>query len=66
MRTRQNFEISAVGDNIALFAFELEADVEKVLHGEPWTYDRHLVALERYDGQKSVNELSFCNMAFWI
>ena len=65
-RTRRNFEIRAAGDNIALFAFELEADVEKVLHGEPWTYDRHLVALERYDGLKPANELSFCKTAFWI
>lgn len=31
---------------------------------EPWTYDRHLVALERYDGRKPVNELSFCSTAF--
>lgn len=40
--------------------------MEKVLHGEPWKYDRHLVALERYDDRKPVNELSFCNTAFWI
>lgn len=33
---------------------------------EPWTYDRHLVALERYDGRKPVNELSFCSTAFWV
>ena len=65
-RTRRNFEVRAAGDNIALFAFELEADVEKVLHGESWTYDKHLVALERYDGRKPVTELSFCNTAFWI
>ena len=44
--SQRNFGIRAACDNIALFAFELEADVEKVLHGEPWTYDRHLVALE--------------------
>ncbi|KAK9990546.1 hypothetical protein SO802_025531 [Lithocarpus litseifolius] len=65
-RTRRNLEIMAAGDNIALFAFELEADVEKVLHGEPWTYGRHLVALERYDGLKPGNELSFCKTAFRI
>ena len=63
---RRNFEVRAAGDNIALFAFKLEADVEKVVHGEPWTYDRHLVALERYDGRNPVTELSFYNTAFWI
>ena len=40
--------------------------MEKVLHGEPWTYDKHLMALEWYNDQKSVNELSFHNTAFWI
>ena len=33
-RMRRNFEVRAAGDNIALFAFKLEADVEKVVHGE--------------------------------
>lgn len=65
-RTRRNFEIRAAGDNIVLFAFEIEADVEKVLQGEPWTYDRHLVVLERYDGRTLANELNFCNTAFWV
>ena len=41
-------------------------NVEKVLHGESWTYDRHLVALEQYDGRKLVNEISFCNTTFWV
>ena len=40
--------------------------MEKVLHSEPWTYERHLVALERYDGWKPVTELSFYNTTFWI
>ncbi|XP_075633956.1 uncharacterized protein At4g02000-like [Castanea sativa] len=65
-RTRRNFKVRAVDNNIVLFAFELETDVEKVLHGESWTYDRHLVALERHDGQKPVNELIFCNTTFWV
>ena len=41
-------------------------NVEKVLHGESWTYDRHLVALEQYNDQKLVNEISFCNTTFWV
>ena len=65
-RTRRNFEVRAADDNIALFTFELEASMEKVLHGELWTYNRHLVTLERYNGQKPENELSFCNTTFWI
>ena len=47
------------GNNIALIAFELEVDVEKVLQGEPWAFDRHLVAFLRYDGTVSVQNLRF-------
>jgi len=42
---KRNFEVSIAGDNILLIDFELEADAEKVLQGEPWAFDRHLVVL---------------------
>ena len=38
--TRDNFEVSDVGNNKLLFAFQSEEDVEKVLMGEPWSFDR--------------------------
>ena len=33
------------GNNVLLIAFELEVDAEKVIQGEPWMFDKHLVAL---------------------
>lgn len=45
-RTRRDFKVSDAGNNIVLFEFEFEADVVKVLLGEPWSFDRHLVVLE--------------------
>ena len=44
-RTKRNFEVSMAGDNVVLIAFEWEVDVEKVIEGEPWVFDRHLVVL---------------------
>lgn len=32
-------------NNVLLFEFDLELDAEKVLQGEPWSFDRHLVIL---------------------
>ena len=54
------------GSNIALIAFELEVDVEKVLQGEPWVFDRHLVAFLRYNGSVSVQNLQFEKTTFWV
>ena len=65
-RTRGNFEVNDAGNNMVLFDFELEVDVEKVLMGEPWTFDRHLVVFERYEGSKSVQKLQFKTTSFWV
>ena len=37
--TKHIFEVSDAGDNMLLFAFETVEDVEKVLLGEPWSFD---------------------------
>ena len=46
--TKASFHISNVGDNILLFTFDQEIDAVKVLLGEPWSYDQHLVVLQRF------------------
>ena len=65
-RTRRDFKVSDAGNNIVLFEFELEADVVKVLLGEPWSFDRHLVVLEWYDSSTPVKNLKFNTTSFWI
>lgn len=62
--TRGNFEMSDGGNNVLLFAFELKVDVEKALQGEPWAFNRHLVAIQRYDGVVPINELQFETTSF--
>lgn len=58
-RTKVSFEVTNMGNNVMLFTFRLEVDAEKVLLGEPWSYDWHLVILQRFDGSKSISELEF-------
>ena len=65
-RTKHNFEVSMAGDNILLIAFEGEVDAEKVLQGEPWVFDRHLIVLQRYDGSAPVTDLCFDRTSFWV
>ena len=36
-----------MGDHRVLFIFSEQSDVNKVLAGEPWSFDKNLVALKR-------------------
>ena len=53
-RTKGSFQASDAKQNFMVFSFDLEEDVEKVLMGEPWFFDRHLVAFCKYDGATPV------------
>ena len=44
----------------------MEIDMDKVLTEEPWSFDRHLVLFERYDGSVPIQELNFCSTSFWV
>lgn len=36
-----------MGENRFFFEFDNEYDLERVMEHEPWTYDKHLVIMER-------------------
>ena len=61
-----DFCIRDAGDNHLLFTFELESNLEKVLMGEPWSFDRHLVVLQRYDGILPMEDVDFSKTSFWV
>ena len=64
--TKGGFNVTYGGENIPLFAFELEVDAEQVIQGKPWAFDRHLVVFERFDGYTSIHALGFKTIAFWV
>lgn len=49
-----------------LFDFDVEVDADKVLLGEPWSYDMHLVSIQRFDGSKALKDIDFKFCSFWI
>uniref|UniRef100_A0A7N2N7G9 DUF4283 domain-containing protein n=1 Tax=Quercus lobata TaxID=97700 RepID=A0A7N2N7G9_QUELO len=65
-RTSGDFHDSDAKHNYVVFTFELEEDVEKVLMGEPWSFDRNLVAFLRYDGSVPIQDLHFERVSFWV
>ena len=45
-RTKKGFEMRDMGNHRVLFVFLDKRDVDQVIRGELWTFDKHLVALK--------------------
>ena len=65
-KAQHGFHIRVVGSHTILFVFEVESDAERVLAMEPWTFDKHLVLLQKYDGSCPVRQLQFSKIKLWI
>lgn len=44
---------------IKSFVFDNKEDVDRILSNEPWSFDKSLVVIQRYDKNSSIEELSF-------
>ena len=64
--TKKGFEVRDMGNHCVLFAFKEETDIEKILAGEPWSFDKNLVALKRVLRPALVKGLVFNNVRFWV
>nr|POE67212.1 uncharacterized protein CFP56_70475 [Quercus suber] len=41
-------------------------DAEKVLLREPWSYDRHMLIIQRFNGSRPLKEVEFKHCSFWV
>ena len=64
--TKQDFEIQDMGNHVLLFVFENEVDINWVLLGEPWSFDKYLIVLRRYEDDSSLRKLFFHTAKFWV
>ena len=65
-RTKRGFEVKDVGNCVVLFVLEDSVDAERIIMGEPWSYDKFLVSLQRLDKSVPVKELRFNMTRFWV
>ena len=65
-RFNNGFRIRNQGNNTVLFVFDNLADVEKILNSQPWSFDKHLIIMQRYANDVPVNELAFNKVPFWV
>ena len=65
-RSRNGFKVHNAGDHTILFVFDNNEEVEKVLASEPWSFDRHLVVLQRLEIVAPVRDLAFDKVSIWV
>ena len=64
--TKRGFKVCDMGDHRVMFVFSDESDIDKVLLGEPWSFDKNLVALKKVRRHTEVKGLLFDKAYFWI
>ena len=52
------FKIHNVGNHKILFVFDNKTNVDFLI-SEPWSFNKHLMVMQRYDNALSVDKLSF-------
>lgn len=64
--TKKGFKVKDMGNHVVLFVFLDKTDADRVLLGEPWSYDKYLVSLRRLEKNGAVKDLVFDRTDFWI
>ena len=65
-KSQNGFEMRDVGNHIILFVFSNVIEADRIIALEPWTYDKNLIILSRYDGLCPIRDVSFHSVNFWV
>ena len=53
-------------DHILLFIFDNKSEVDRVINSEPWSFDKHMVLFQHYNGEVPNRSLLFNKACFWV
>ena len=65
-RSVNGYKIQNLGDQMVLFIFGNSLDVERIIENHPWSFDKHLVVLQRFEEFSKLNDLVFDKALFWV
>uniref|UniRef100_A0A7N2LLI2 DUF4283 domain-containing protein n=1 Tax=Quercus lobata TaxID=97700 RepID=A0A7N2LLI2_QUELO len=65
-RVDNGFTVSKEGSHKVLVVFDNKEDVDRILSSEPWSFEKNLVVLDRFERQTPLDDLKFDNMTFWV
>ena len=57
-RSKRGFKIKNLGNHIMLFTFDSETEIDTILTNAPWSFDKHLMILQKYDGVSKIEDSS--------
>ena len=40
--------------------------MDRILEGEPWSFDKHLVVMSRYENEAPLEEIQFVKTKLWV
>ena len=49
-----------------LFVFDNKLEADRVLLSKPWSFDKHLLVMEKYNKNSCIEELKFDRSTFWV
>ena len=55
-----------MGNHTLLFVFRNQEDVHCVLSSEPWTFDKHLVVVQKYEKNTPLQDVGFNKTSLWV
>ena len=65
-RSKRGFKIKTLGNHFMLFTFDSETEVDTILANATWSFNKHLMILQKYDGVSKIEDFDFNNTPFWI
>ncbi|XP_058732616.1 uncharacterized protein LOC131604171 [Vicia villosa] len=65
-RSVKGVAIKEATNGLFLFQFEHKLDMEAVINGGPWTYDSHLLILEKVQIGVQIENIPLFHVDFWV
>ena len=65
-RAHNGFKIQNFGDHKILFIFDNKEDVDRISRSEPWSFNKNLVVMQRYEGETPLEDIKFERTTLWV
>ncbi|PPE00676.1 hypothetical protein GOBAR_DD02294 [Gossypium barbadense] len=65
-KTKKNFEIITVGQNLFTLEFDLDEDLEAIIEGIPWFFQKSVILFDRLTKPIERAQIRLTSSPFWI